>query len=71
MLFPKALFLETNFPKIVNISIFQLNFHQKFSNFSQNFLTICVFRPNLEKLNHGLLIFLGKYAKIMHFEQFS
>ena len=30
-------------------AIFLLNFHQKSSKFSQNFPTICVFRPNGEK----------------------
>ena len=55
-LFQNALFLVTKFPKIVlKNSIFPLNFHQKLSKFSQNFLTICVFRPTARKLTHGLL----------------
>ena len=48
MLFPKALFLVTIFPKIIKNSIFLLNFDPKFS---QNFPTICVFRPNALKIN--------------------
>ena len=51
VLFPKALFLVTNFPKIVKNSIFLLNFHQKFSKVSQYFPTNCVFRPDTQKLN--------------------
>ena len=35
MLFPKALFLASTFSKIVEKSIFQLNFHLKFSKFRQ------------------------------------
>ena len=42
-----------------------------FKRFSQNFPTICVFRPNAKKLPHGLLKFFFKNAKIMHFSQFS
>ena len=33
MLFPKALFLATNFPKIDKNSIFLLNFYKNFQNF--------------------------------------
>ena len=53
MLFPKALFLATNFPKIAKNSIFLLNFDQKFAKCSQNFPTICVFRPKAQKINAG------------------
>ena len=41
MLYPKALFLVINFPKLVRIPIFQLTFYQNFSRFSQNFIRIC------------------------------
>ena len=58
VLFPKALFLVTNFRKKIKNknkkiknSIFLRNFHQKISKFSQNFPTICVFRPNAQKIN--------------------
>ena len=70
MLFPKALFLATTFPKIVKNSIFILNFYQKFSKFSQNFSTICVFRPNARKFNSWVVKFFEKYAKIMYFCDF-
>ena len=70
MLFPKALFLVTNFPKIVKNSIFLLNFHWKLSNFSRNFPTICVFRPNTRKINAWFVKLFEKYVKIMHFSNF-
>ena len=35
MLFPRALFIATTFPKIVKNSIFRLNFYQKFLKISQ------------------------------------
>ena len=44
------LFLVTNISKIIINSIFILNFHQTFSKVSQNFPTICVFRPNTRKI---------------------
>ena len=47
MLFPKALLLATTFPQIDKNSIFLMNFYQKFSKFSQNFPTICIFRPKV------------------------
>ena len=51
MLFPKALFLATTLPKIDKNSIFLMNLYQKISKFSQNFPTICIFRPNVRKIN--------------------
>ena len=69
--FPKALFLVTNFPKIVKNSIFLLKFYQKLSKFSQNFPTICVFRPNALNINGGFVKFFKTLAKIMRFSQFS
>ena len=66
MLFPKALFLVTNFPKIGKNSIFLLNFHQN----SQNFPKICGFSPNHEKLTRGLLNLLKNMQKTMHFKKF-
>ena len=51
MLFPKALFLATTFPKVTQNAIFLLNLYPEFSEFSQNFQTICVFRPNARKVN--------------------
>ena len=59
MLFRKALFLATTFPKIVQNSIFLLLFYQ-------NFPTICLFRPNVRKCNAGLLNVLKNMLK-MHF----
>ena len=55
MLFPKALFLAT-FPKIDN-SIFLMYFDQEISKFSQNYPTICIFRPNSRKNKAGILKF--------------
>ena len=63
MLFPKAPFLVTNFPKIIKNSIFLLNFHQKFSTFSRKFPTICVFRPNARKINAWFVKFIWKICK--------
>ena len=57
MLFPKALFLATTFPKIDKNSIFLMNFYRKISKFSQNFPTICIFRPKARKINAGFLKF--------------
>ena len=57
MLFPKALFLATTFPKTDENSIFLMNFYKRISNFSQNFPTICIFRPNARKSNAGFLKF--------------
>ena len=53
MVFPKALFLATTFPKIDKNSIFLMNLYQKISKFSQNFPTMCNFRPNPRKINAG------------------
>ena len=57
MLFSKALFFATTFPKIDKNSIFLVNFCQKISKFSRNFPTICIFRPNARKSNAGFLKF--------------
>ena len=70
VLFPKALFLATTFPKLSKNSIFLLNFYQKFSKFSKNFQTISIFRPNARKSNTGFVKFFWKYAKVMHCKQF-
>ena len=42
----------------------------QFRKFSQNFQQI-VFRPNAQTINAWILKFFEKYAKIMHFSQFS
>ena len=70
-LFPKARFLATSFPKIDKNSNFLTNFYQKISKFSQNFPTICIFRPNARKINAVFLKFCWEYAKIMIFAIFS
>ena len=57
MLFPKALFLATTFPKIDKNSIFLMNVYQKISKFSQNFSTICIVRPKVRIMNAGFLKF--------------
>ena len=70
VLFPKALFLATTFPKLAKNWIFLLNFYQNFSKLSQIFKTISIFRQNTRKSNTGLVKFFWKYAKLMHFKQF-
>ena len=60
VLFPKALFLVTNLKNKNKNSIFLKKFHQKISTFSQNFPTICVFRPNAQKINAGFVKFSVK-----------
>ena len=57
MVFPKALFLATTFPKIDKNSIFLLKICQTSSKFSQNFPPICIFRSNARKINAGFLKF--------------
>ena len=70
MLFPKALVLATTLPKIVKNSISLMNFYQNFSKISQNFSTICAFRPNARKINAWFVKLFEKYAKIMDFRNF-
>ena len=53
MLFPKALFLATTFPKIDKNSIFLMNFFKKFQNFLKNYPNNYAFRQNALKLNAG------------------
>ena len=60
VLFPKALFLATTFPKLAKNSIFLLNFFQKFLKVSQQF----VFFVQTAKNEHiCLLIFLKNMLK--------
>ena len=47
-----------------------MNFHQNFPKVSQNFPTICSFRPNAQSIIAWLLIFFEKSAKLMHFCNF-
>ena len=51
LLFSKALYLAKTFPELIEKSFFLLSFLPQFSKFSQNFPTICVFRPNAQKIN--------------------
>ena len=60
MLFPKALFLATTFPKIGKNVIFLWNFMKNFQKFLMRFPTICVFRPNARKINAGFVKFCVK-----------
>ena len=61
MLFPKALFLVTNFPQKIKIKKF--NFSIEFSSkISQNFAAICIFRPNARKINAWFVKSFEKYA---------
>ena len=52
-------------------SIFLLKYHQKISKVSQNFPTICVFRPKARKINASFVKFFEIYAKRLHFTQCS
>ena len=63
ILFPKAVFLSTTFPKIVKNSIFLLNFYQKFFKISQNFPKIRVFRHNSQKIHAMFVNCFEKYDK--------
>ena len=56
LLFPKALFLATTFPKKLNIQFFYWIFIPIF----QNFATIWMFRPCAQKINAGFLTFCLK-----------
>ena len=67
MLFPKALFLATNFPKNRQNSIFLLNFHQKISKFPQ---PIVLFVQTRENVTQSLEIHLQNRLKYCIF-QFS
>ena len=69
MLFPKALFLATTFPKLDKNSIFLMNFQQKISKFSQNFPKICVFRPKAQTSN-AFFYFLNNMLKSFIFAIF-
>ena len=68
ILFLKALFLATTFPKIVKNSNFIIEI---LSKISLNFPTIHVFLPNARKINADFVKFFEKYAKIKHYLQFS
>ena len=70
MLFPKALFLVTDFPKIVKNAVCLLNFHQKLSIFSQNFQQIVFSAKTREKLTHGSLNLLKNKLKYSIFAFF-
>ena len=50
MLFPKALFLATSFPKIDKNSIFLMNFYQKIINFLKISKQFVFFVQTREKL---------------------
>ena len=63
VLFPKALFLATTFPKLAKNLNFLLNFYQKFSKFSQNFPTICFFVQTREKLTRCFKIYVQHRPK--------
>ena len=67
MLFPKALFLATAFPKIDKNSVLLLNFYQKCQNFlkiSQQFVFIVKTR---EKLTLSFLNFVENRLKLFMF----
>ena len=67
MLFPKALFLATTFPKIVKNSIFPLNFYQKFLKISQQFE---FFVQTAKNGTNRFVNSFEKYAQIMDFFNF-
>ena len=68
-LFPKAIFLVTNFRKIKfkikskSKSNFSIEFSSKFLKFSRIFPTICVFHPNARKIKAWFAKYIEKYAK--------
>ena len=66
VLFPKALFLATTFPKLLKNSIFLLNFYQNFLKISKQL----VFFVQMREKVAGFVEFFWKYAKVMHFKQF-
>ena len=73
VLFPKALFLVTNLRKEIKNKKIQFFYRIFIKNF-QNFHSIsqqCVFSTNAQKINAQFANFFEKYAKIMHFLQFS
>ena len=53
MLFPKALYLATTFPKIVKKSIFQLNVYENFQRFLKISKEFVFFVQKSEKLTQG------------------
>ena len=73
VLFKKGLFLATSFPKIVKNSNFLLNFHPKFSKFSQNFQQVCFVQTmvHFSKIHVGFFNCFEKSPNIMHCLQFS
>ena len=63
VLFPKALFLATTFPKVGKNSIFLLNFYQKFSKLLKISKPFVFFVQTREKVTHGLLNSLENMLK--------
>ena len=71
MLFPKALFLVTNFRKNKKIiQFFYRIFIQKFQYFLKISQQFVFFVQTRKKWTHSLLNVFEKYAKIMHFRNF-
>ena len=65
MIFPNALFLATNFPKIDKNSLFPLHFHQNFSTFSQNFPNQLWVSSKRAKIKRRLLKFFAIFGKFV------
>ena len=63
MLFPKAKFLATSFPKIDKNSIFLMNFYQKIQNFINISQQFVFFVQTREKLTMGFQIFAENRPK--------
>ena len=70
VLFPKALFLVTNFPKIIKNLNFSIEFSSKIFNILSKFPHNLRFSSKREKSNAGFVKFFEKYAKLMHFRNF-
>ena len=68
VLFPNALFLATTFSKSRYKFNFSIELLSKIFKISKQFV---FFVQTREKLTHGLLKILEKYAKIVDFSQFS
>ena len=70
VLFPNALFLVTNFAKIIIKFKFSIDFSSETFKISQNFPTIGVFCPDGDKRTIRFVKSFEKYAKIKHFTNF-
>ena len=64
-LISKGSIFSKRFPKLVKNSIFLLNFDQNFLKFSQNFQTVCIFRPKARKISAKINAWFVSFLKNM------